>query len=149
MLTHEKDHCPSLDVRSRLQPQPERQGIFARMQAPQELSQRHNVHSNLPANPLERRPYVQRKETSSRHYAASGYGDIRATQKTQSSGDIRATHSDRIMRRRHDNRSNRYSGSRASNGPYDRYKKQAWREKVEPSKRIDVTSSASQYERND
>ena len=37
MLTHEKDHCPSVsDMRSRLQPHTERPGIFTRMQLPQE-----------------------------------------------------------------------------------------------------------------
>ncbi|XP_013613715.1 PREDICTED: uncharacterized protein LOC106319859 [Brassica oleracea var. oleracea] len=57
MLTHEKDHCPSLDVRSRLQPQTERPGIFKRMQAPQDMAQRHNFHSEQRPNAHERQPY--------------------------------------------------------------------------------------------
>lgn len=35
MLSHEKGQCPTLDIRSRIQ-LPERQGVFTRVQAPQE-----------------------------------------------------------------------------------------------------------------
>ena len=48
MLTHEKDHCPSVsDMRSRLQPHTERPGIFTRMQLPQEQAQRYTSTMNI------------------------------------------------------------------------------------------------------
>lgn len=48
------------------------------------------------------------------------------------SRESRGTHQDRIIRRHNDyTRSNRYGGSRASKGPYDRPHEQTWRQKVE------------------
>ncbi|KAH0916264.1 hypothetical protein HID58_030710 [Brassica napus] len=134
MLTHEKDHCPSLDVRSRLQSQPERPGIFTRMQVPQDKAQHHNFHTEQRPNVYDRQPYGQRMEPA-RHAAQSRYGedDRKYAQRTHQPGNLRATHSDRIMRRHNDpNRSNRYG---ASKGPYDRNLKQTWREKAVPIKR--------------
>ena len=40
MLTHEKEYCPSLDVKNRIQPQTERHGVLTRVQVP--LDQRYN-----------------------------------------------------------------------------------------------------------
>ncbi|KAH0898501.1 hypothetical protein HID58_048069 [Brassica napus] len=67
MLTYEKDHCPSLDMRARLQPQTERSDVFARMQPPQEQSQRHKLHNDHRVNALVRQPYGYRMETSTGH----------------------------------------------------------------------------------
>ncbi|KAG2252859.1 hypothetical protein Bca52824_082995 [Brassica carinata] len=136
MLTHEKDNCPSVsDMRSRLQPHTERPGIFTRMQLPQEQSQRHNSHNDHRANALSR--YGQHMETSTRNSVSSGYGedDRKYAQRKPYSGEIQGTHADRIVRRHSDlSRSNRYGGSRASKGPYDRHQKQNWQAKVESTK---------------
>lgn len=43
MLTHEKDFCPSQDTRSRLQTEPEKTGIFTRLQLPVVQHQNHNL----------------------------------------------------------------------------------------------------------
>ncbi|WZZ65000.1 hypothetical protein YC2023_076370 [Brassica napus] len=137
MLTHEKDHCPSSDMRSRLQPQTERPGIFTRMQLPKEQSQRHNFNNDHWASALSRQPYVTRMETSTRNSISSGYGedDRKYAQRKPPSGELRGTHTDRIVRRRNDlSRSDRYGGSRASKGPYDRHQKQTWQEKAEMTK---------------
>ncbi|KAG2275991.1 hypothetical protein Bca52824_058546 [Brassica carinata] len=134
MLTHEKDHCPSSDVRSRLQSQTERPGIFTRMQVPQDKAQYHNFHTEHRPNVYDRQPYGQRMEPA-RHAAQSRYGeeDRKYAHRTHQSGNLRATHSDRIMRRHNDpNRSNRYG---ASKGPYDRNLRQTWREKAVNTKR--------------
>ncbi|KAG2275947.1 hypothetical protein Bca52824_058502 [Brassica carinata] len=64
MLTHEKDHCPSLD----------RPGIFTRMQVPQDKAQYHNFHTEHKPNVYDRQPYGQRMEPA-RHAAQSRYGE--------------------------------------------------------------------------
>ncbi|KAG2266428.1 hypothetical protein Bca52824_073507 [Brassica carinata] len=119
MLTHEKDHCPSAsDMRSRLQPHTERSGIFTRMQLPQEQAQRYTSHN-------------EHRATSSRY----GEEDRKYAQRKPYSGEIRGTLADRIVRHHSDrSRSNRYGGSRASKGPYDRHQKQAWQAKAERTK---------------
>uniref|UniRef100_A0A0D3BUM1 DUF4283 domain-containing protein n=1 Tax=Brassica oleracea var. oleracea TaxID=109376 RepID=A0A0D3BUM1_BRAOL len=146
MLTHEKDHCPSVDMLSRLQPQSERPGIFTRMQAPQEIAQRHTFHREQGPKLHERQPYVPRLESSTRQVASSRYyeDDRKYAQRTHHPTDLHATHSDRIMRRRNDpNRGDRYGGSRASKGPYDRNKRQTWREKAETNMRLVTMSQPS------
>ncbi|KAF3556463.1 hypothetical protein F2Q69_00012511 [Brassica cretica] len=146
MLTHEKDHCPSVDMRSRLQPQSECPSIFTRMQAPQEIAQRHTFHREQGPKLHERQLYVPRLESSTRQVASSRYyeDDRKYAQRTHHPTDLHATHSDRIMRRRNDpNRGDRYGGSRASKGPYDRNKRQTWREKAETNMRLVTMSQPS------
>ncbi|KAF2533915.1 hypothetical protein F2Q70_00031259 [Brassica cretica] len=133
MLTHEKDHCPSVsEMRSRLQPHTERPGIFTRMQLPQEQAQRYTSHNEHRASDLSHyRPHM---ETSTRYLASSGYSeeDGKNAQRTPYSGEIRSTHADRIVRHHSDrSRSNGYGGSRASKGPYDRPQRQTWQAKAE------------------
>ncbi|WZZ77563.1 hypothetical protein YC2023_098135 [Brassica napus] len=150
MLTHEKDHCPSLDMRTRLQQQTEHSDVFARMQPPQEQSHRHKIQNDHRANALTRQPYNHRVETSTGHLVSSWYDkeDRKFAQRKHHSVDLRAAHSDRVMRHRDDlSRSNIYGGSRASKGPYDRYHRQTWREKVETTRRPDTSSKRSHYER--
>ncbi|KAH0898761.1 LOW QUALITY PROTEIN: hypothetical protein HID58_048329 [Brassica napus] len=138
MLTHEKDHCPSSDVRSRLQPQAERPGIFTRIKL-------HKIwHSAINFTTSSGQMFT----TVSLMWNVwnlpdmllfQGMDDRKYAQRTHQSGDLRATHSDRIMRRHNDlNRSNIYGGSRASKGPYDRNQRQTWREKAETTKRLDT-----------
>lgn len=89
------------------------------MQVPQDKAQYHNFHTEHKPNVYDRQPYGQRMEPA-RHAAQSRYGedDRKYAHRTHQSGNLRATHSDRIMRRHNDpNRSNRYG---ASKGPYDR-----------------------------
>ncbi|KAG2282711.1 hypothetical protein Bca52824_053931 [Brassica carinata] len=109
------------------------------------MAQRHKFHNEQRPNVHDRQPYVERME-SARHAALPRYGedDRKYAQRTHQSGDLRATHSDRIMRRHNDlNRSNIYGGSRASKGPYDRNQRQTWREKAETTKRLDTVSKPS------
>ncbi|RIA05809.1 hypothetical protein BRARA_K00011 [Brassica rapa] len=146
MLTHEKDHCPSVDMRSRLQPQSDRPGIFTRMQAPQEIAQHHTFHREQGLKLHERQPYAPRLESSARQAAPSRYyeDERKYAQRRHHPADLHATHSDRIMRRRNDpTRGDRYGGSRASKGPYDRNKRQTWREKAETNMRLVTTSQPS------
>lgn len=91
-------------------------------------------------------------DISTRHSASSGYGvdDRKYAQREPYSRELRGTHTDRIMRRRNDHsRSNRYGGSRASKGPYDRHQELTLREKAETTKHKVNTSKASQYEREE
>ncbi|KAG2282473.1 hypothetical protein Bca52824_053693 [Brassica carinata] len=131
MLTHEKDHCPSVsDMRSRLQMHTERPGIFTREQLPQEHAQRYAFHNERRASDLSR----QGMEAPTRYLTSLGYGeeDRKKAQRKPYSDEIKSTHADRIVRHHSDrSRNNRYGGSRASTGPYDRPQRQTWQEKAE------------------
>ena len=72
ILTHEKDHCPSVsDMRSRLQTHTERPGIFTRVQLPQEHAQRYAFHNERRASDLSR----QGMEAPTRYLTSLGYGE--------------------------------------------------------------------------
>ncbi|KAG5400261.1 hypothetical protein IGI04_014868 [Brassica rapa subsp. trilocularis] len=133
MLTHEKDHCPSVsDMRSRLQTHTERPAIFTRMQLPQEQAQRYAFHNERRASDLSRQG--SHMEAPTRYLTSSGYGedDRKKAQRKPYSDEIRSTHADRIVRHHSDrSRSNRYGGSRDSKGPYDRPQRQTWQAKAE------------------
>ncbi|KAL0734321.1 hypothetical protein Bca4012_010531 [Brassica carinata] len=133
MLTHEKEYCPSLDVTSR-QSRTERPGVFTRVQLPEVQSQQqflirdHRVNSQrswqsmLPRNDLD-----TRYSTSARH----GNNDRKYGSDYSYSHEYQSSHKDRIMRRRDDySRSNRYGGSRAFRGPYDRHQELTWKAKA-------------------
>ncbi|KAF3526518.1 hypothetical protein F2Q69_00047378 [Brassica cretica] len=117
MLTHEKEYCPSLDVKNRIQPQTERHGVFTQVQVP--LDQRHNQsisHQNNGTQPRYGNEISHGRFNQSR---SSIYGSC--DRKYDEESNYRRSHSDRIMRRRDNHsRSNRYGGSRAGTGPYDR-----------------------------
>ncbi|XP_013607959.1 PREDICTED: uncharacterized protein LOC106314671 [Brassica oleracea var. oleracea] len=110
MLTHEKEYCPSLDVKNRIQPQTERHGVFTRVQVP--LDQRHNQsisHQNNGTQPRYGNEISHGRFNQSR---GSRYGS--SDRKYDEESNYRCSHSDRIMRRRDNHsRSNRYGGSRA------------------------------------
>ncbi|KAG5384523.1 hypothetical protein IGI04_035993, partial [Brassica rapa subsp. trilocularis] len=116
MLTHEKEYCPSLEVRK--QPTIERQDVFARVQVPSD--QRNN------------QPKLQsryRVELSHGRYNSSRSSRYDSDRKLEES-NYGNSHSDRIIRRRDDHsRSNRYGGSRVGTGPYDRSPALTWRQK--------------------
>ncbi|RIA04414.1 hypothetical protein BRARA_K01275 [Brassica rapa] len=116
MLTHEKEYCPSLEVRK--QPTIERQDVFARVQVPSD--QRNN------------QPKLQsryRVELSHGRYNSSRSSRYDSDRKLEES-NYGNSHSDRIIRRRDDHsRSNRYGGSRVGTGPYDRTPALTWRQK--------------------
>ncbi|XP_048613314.1 uncharacterized protein LOC125587177 [Brassica napus] len=118
MLTHEKEYCPSLEVKNRIQPQTERQDVFARVQVPSD--QRHNQPKPQPR---------YRMELSHGRYNPSRSSRYDSDRKLEES-NYRSSHSDRIIRRRDDHsRSNRYGGSRVGTGPYDRKPALTWRQK--------------------
>ncbi|KAF2547264.1 hypothetical protein F2Q70_00021626 [Brassica cretica] len=118
MLTHEKEYCPSLEVKNRIQPQTERQDVFARVQVPSD--QRHNQPKPQPRH---------RMELSHGRYNPSRSSRYDSDRKLEES-NYRSSHSDRIIRRRDDHlRSNRYGGSRVGTGPYDQKPALTWRQK--------------------
>ncbi|KAF3561053.1 hypothetical protein DY000_02014906 [Brassica cretica] len=126
MLTHEKEYCPLLDVKNRIQPQTERHGVFTRVQVP--LDQRHNQsisHQNNGTQPRYGNEISHGRFNQSR---GSRYGS--SDRKYDEESNYRRSHSDRIMRRRDNHsRSNRYGGSRAGTGSYDRKPALTWRQK--------------------
>ncbi|KAL0656762.1 hypothetical protein Bca4012_077346 [Brassica carinata] len=116
MLTHEKEYCPSLEVRK--QPKIERQDVFARVQVPSD--QRNNQPKPQPR---------YRVELSHDRYNPSRSSRYDSDRKLEES-NYRNSHSDQIIRRRDDHsRSNRYGGSRVGTGPYDRKPALTWRQK--------------------
>ena len=116
MLTHEKEYCPSLEVRK--QPKIERQDVFARVQVPSD--QRNNQPKPQPR---------YRVELSHGRYNPSRSSRYDSDRKLEES-NYRNSHSDQIIRRRDDHsRSNRYGGSRVCTGPYDRKPALTWRQK--------------------
>ena len=116
MLTHEKEYCPSLEVRK--QPKIERQDVFARVQVPSD--QRNNQPKPQPR---------YRVELSHDRYNPSRSSRYDSDRKLEES-NYRNSHSDQIIRRRDDHsRSNRYGGSRVCTGPYDRKPALTWRQK--------------------
>ncbi|RID49875.1 hypothetical protein BRARA_H00642, partial [Brassica rapa] len=141
LLSHEKGYCPSLDVRSRLQ-QPERHGVFTRMQMNQEQS--YHPHLTRDSATPYQQPSLQGRElklsrNDNPHYSRYNVGaDTRErnlgyrgpSSRTRVEDDRRGRHSDRIIHRREDYRtSNRYGGARERPGPYDRPTEQSWRVK--------------------
>ncbi|KAF3522866.1 hypothetical protein F2Q69_00047379 [Brassica cretica] len=98
MLTHEKEYCPSLDVKNRIQPQTERHGVFTQVQVP--LDQRHNQsisHQNNGTQPRYGNEISHGRFNQSR---SSIYGSC--DRKYDEESNYRRSHSDRIMRRRDD-----------------------------------------------
>ncbi|KAH0862614.1 LOW QUALITY PROTEIN: hypothetical protein HID58_079825 [Brassica napus] len=126
MLTHEKEYCPSLDVKNRIQPQTERHGVFTRVQVP--LDQRHNQSISHQNNGTQ--PRYGNEISHGRYNQSCGSRYDSSDRKYDEESNYRRSHSDRIMRRRDDHsRSNRYGGSRAGTGPYDRKPALTWRQK--------------------
>ncbi|KAH0856816.1 hypothetical protein HID58_085077, partial [Brassica napus] len=121
MLPYEKGSLSFFGCAIRLQNQPERDLKSPDAWVPQEL--RHSIITFLHNE--------QKAKCNTEPYSLMG--NEKYAQRTHQPGNLRATHSDRIMRRHNDpNRSNRYG---ASKGPYDRNLKQTWREKAVPIKR--------------
>ncbi|KAF3566153.1 hypothetical protein DY000_02016192 [Brassica cretica] len=90
------------EVKNRLQPQTERQDVFARVQVPSD--QRYKPSRSSRNDPSDR--------------------------KIDEGSNYRRSHSDRIMHRREEqSRNNRYGGSRVGTGPYDRKPALTWRQK--------------------
>ena len=127
MLTHEKEYCPSLEAKNRLQPQIERQDVFTRVQIP--LDKRHHqpkMHQNQASQPRYGNDLIAGRYNNQFSSSRYAFSDM----KYEVESNYRGAHTDRIMRRRDDYlRSNRYGGSRVGKGPYDRKPELAWRHK--------------------
>ncbi|KAL0680150.1 hypothetical protein Bca4012_008131 [Brassica carinata] len=149
MMSHEKGYCPSLDIRTRIQPSLERSGVFSRVQLPQEQM----LHSQS----------LQQSSRQSLLMGRDRYASSQATRhvlRTNSSGsncesrgsqyrarediDHRGHHSDRVMRRRNEYKQrNRDGGTRY--GPYERRTEQAWRVKIRKAEASDAVQTRPEH----
>ncbi|KAG2328398.1 hypothetical protein Bca52824_011126 [Brassica carinata] len=152
LMTHEKGYCPT-EI-SAMQGQKEREGVFARVQLPQENTRRQPLlhdprgfdqrkgdidHTSLYRSsyndPTENNKYnVERYSYASRYKDEPRdkyYEQEKGTSKPRMDGINRnPSHSDRIMRARDiKHKEVRYGGFRQSYGPYDRKGVRTWREK--------------------
>ncbi|CAN7030020.1 unnamed protein product, partial [Brassica oleracea var. botrytis] len=157
MLSHEKDYCPTTDVRSWIQPM-ERRDVFSRVQAAQEQMARHHLGRHAQAtshhsshNSMERdRSLAHNSNNQTPRYNdryhnngnnADDSGNQRESRGLQSRTDNRwhgnngrSGHADRIIRRRDElSRGSRYGGSRSGLGPCDRPQATRWRAKPRPT----------------
>ncbi|KAG5406332.1 hypothetical protein IGI04_012451, partial [Brassica rapa subsp. trilocularis] len=155
MLTHEKDYCPTTDVRTRIQPM-ERRDVFSRVQTPQEHNARQHLNRNVQAEshrssqssmdrdrPLAHISTPHNPRFNDRYHYNENDVDDRGNQREErglqsrswydnrwNGNDGRKGHADRIIRRRDEHpRSSRYGGSRSGTGPYDRPQRPVWRAK--------------------
>ncbi|WZZ02341.1 hypothetical protein YC2023_074669 [Brassica napus] len=160
MLTHEKDYCPTTDVRTRIQPM-ERRDVFSRVQTPQEQNARQHLNRNVQAEshrssqssmdrdrPLAHISTPHNPRFNDRYHYNENDVDDRGNQREErglqsrswydnrwNGNDGRKGHADRIIRRRDEHpRSSRYRGSRSGTGPYDRPQRPVWRAK--PKSRV-------------
>ncbi|KAF8114094.1 hypothetical protein N665_0042s0016 [Sinapis alba] len=133
MLTHEKELCPSLDMKSQNQPSSARQGVFTRVQPPLDLPQRYTPQEDLRSNSS--RTWLSRTESSSHH--RNSRDDKGGWKSEMETNAYSGTHSSRIERRQNEysrgalygGLQDRYGGLQAGKGPYDRAPKQSWRKK--------------------
>lgn len=157
MLSHEKDYCPTTDVRSRIQPM-KRRDVFSRVQAPQEQMACHHLGRHAQAtshhsshNSMERDRSLahnsnnQTPRYNDRYHNNGNNADDSSNQREsrglQSRTDNRwhgnngrSGHADRIIRRRDElSKGSRYGGSRSGLGPYDRPPATRWRAKPRPT----------------
>ena len=134
MMSHEKGYCPSLDIRTRIQPSLERSGVFSRVQLPQEqmLHSQSSQQSSRQSLLMGRDQYASSQAT--RHVlrtnsSGSNYESRVSQYRAREDIDHRGHHSDRVMRRRNEYKQrNRDGGTRY--GPYERRTEQAWRVKI-------------------
>ncbi|KAF8103816.1 hypothetical protein N665_0184s0011 [Sinapis alba] len=117
MLTHEKEYNPSLDIKSRIQPQTERPGVFTRVQLQLDQSQRQPLMKDLRSNSqFTSQSMLPRKDLSTRHHTNLRDGP-RERKYEPDSREYRGAHTERIMRHRNDySRSNQHGGSQAVKG---------------------------------
>ncbi|KAG5384874.1 hypothetical protein IGI04_036344 [Brassica rapa subsp. trilocularis] len=109
MLTHEKEHCPSL----------QRQGVFARVQTQE---------NRLPMSSHA----LGKKDTNATHLnnAAVRFDSGARNYRLDLPREAYKRHDDRIIRRRDEQPGRkRYGGARQEAKPYDRYNGASWREK--------------------
>lgn len=155
MLTHEKDYCPTTDVRTRIQPM-ERRDVFSRVQTPQEQNARQHLNRNVQAEshrssqssmdrdrPLAHISTPHNPRLNDRYHYNENDVDDRGNQREErglqsrswydnrwNGNDGRKGHADRIIRRRDEHpRSSRHGGSRSGTVPYDRPQRPVWRSK--------------------
>lgn len=130
MLTHEKESCPSLEIKNRLQPNTVRQDVFTRVQVPLEQSHHRTSSQSVIAS---RQPLLTPTDLNNRSFRLSSESSDRKLDmdsRYRGSRTDYGSYTDRIMRRQNDySRSSRYGGSRASTGPYDRNRGSTWRAK--------------------
>ncbi|KAL0722818.1 hypothetical protein Bca4012_037417 [Brassica carinata] len=133
-------------------PQPERAGVFERVQLPQYQPGRQPLLRDLRAN--DRTPYGAADGHSLRQHSRNdSLGDNRNTgryydqepesfqSRYKNKSNRYPTHSDRIIRCRDIKpRGGRYGGSRYGSGPYDRKGELTWREKAKPKQDIQIRS---------
>ncbi|KAG2274902.1 hypothetical protein Bca52824_057457 [Brassica carinata] len=137
MLSHEKEYCPTTDVRSRIQPM-ERRDVFSRVQPEEQMARHHLGDRSLAHNSNNQTPrYNDRYHNNGNN--ADDSGNQRESRGLQSRTDNRwhgnngrSGHADRIIRDEL-SRGSRYGGSRSGLGPYDRPQATRWRAKPRPA----------------
>ncbi|KAF8108581.1 hypothetical protein N665_0107s0003 [Sinapis alba] len=134
MLTHEKELCPSVDMKAQHQAAGARHGVFARVQPPLDLPQRFIPQEDLRSNSS--RTWLPCTESSSLH---RNLRDDKGGWKSEMENTAYSgTHSSRIERWRNEYSRGaryggiqpRYGGIQSGKGPYDRVPKQSWRNKT-------------------
>ncbi|KAH0859245.1 hypothetical protein HID58_087506 [Brassica napus] len=129
MLTHEKEHCPTVKDELKAQLPPERSDVFARVQLPQGKPDRQPL---LMSGSMRDRDHVPQGDA----LASVNRGRDHGLQVSQYRGYNNRKHDsylERVIRARDERpRSNRYGGSQFGARPYGRYGKEGvtWREKV-------------------
>ncbi|KAH0884166.1 hypothetical protein HID58_060262 [Brassica napus] len=149
MMSHEKGYCPSLDIRTRIQPSLERSGVFSRVQLPQEqmLHLQSSQQSSRQSLLMGRDRYASSQAT--RHVlrtnsSGSNYESRGSQYRAREDIDHRGHHSDRVMRRRNEYKQrNRDGGTRY--GPYERRTEQAWRVKIRKAEASDAVQTRPEH----
>ncbi|KAG2323235.1 hypothetical protein Bca52824_016448 [Brassica carinata] len=142
LLSHEKEYCPTAEMKLRLQHpvdqscQIERSGVLERVQLPH-ARQFLNRQPQSDGRPF-RQSLLSNRNSNTRESGhddrSDPLGNKHENRVFQSSywedNSRRGKHSDRIIRRRDDySRGSRYGGSRFGKGLYERNKTHTWREK--------------------
>ena len=144
MMSHEKGYCPSLDIRTRIQPSLQRSGVFSRVQLPQDqmLHSQSSQQSSRQSLLTGRDRYAS---SQAARYVSSGNNyDSRGSQYRAREEDQRGHHGDRVMRRRNEYKQrNRDGGTRY--GPYERRTEQAWRVKARKDEAFDAVQTRPEH----
>ncbi|KAH0927764.1 hypothetical protein HID58_020020, partial [Brassica napus] len=144
MMSHEKGYCPSLDIRTRIQPSLQRSGVFSRVQLPQDqmLHSQSSQQSSRQSLLTGRDRYAS---SQAARYVSSGNNyDSRGSQYRAREEDQRGHHGDRVMRRRNEYKQrNRDGGTRY--GPYERRTEQAWRVKARKAEAYDAVQTRPEH----
>ncbi|WZZ16170.1 hypothetical protein YC2023_109259 [Brassica napus] len=129
MLTHEKEHCPTVKEEIKAQLPLERSDVFARVQLPQGRPDRQPLLMN---GSMRDRDHVRQGDALASINSDRAHG-LQVSQYRGFNNSKYDSYSERVIRARDERpRSNRYGGSRFGARPYGRYGKEEaiWREKA-------------------